>query len=153
METLQKDCPTAVPHAMNVWAQYLDWNMTGKVGNPEVAEWLTSAKKGLVWTMFEKAGDLAMIKFFLEGHSGHHFDHVIYHDLECDETPNGGQCTFANGSSCHQKEAAPGCECFDNAHCEMAQLLFDIGYARVFPHVFAPSHPVDNPHKNYEGGI
>ena len=54
VETLEKDCPKAVPHAMDVWAQWLDWEMTGKVGHPEVANWLSADKKGLIWTMFGK---------------------------------------------------------------------------------------------------
>lgn len=51
-----------------------------------------------------------------------------YHDLECDETPAGGECS-----------GEPE-ECFDNAHCELVQVLINQGYAQVFPEIFAPSY-------------
>merc|ERR1711865_1231086 len=96
-----------------------DWNRTGKVNNPEVAKWLSASNKGLVYTMFEKDSDLKMLEFF-HHFPKHNYKNVFFHDVECDETPNGHACSSPDGSSCHSDDPIPGkCECFDNAHCEM----------------------------------
>ena len=115
----------AMVHAANVWAQWIDWRQTGAPGNPRVAASLSPEGKGVVITMFANDDDPA--ENVDPGNTAMHL-----HDLECNETPL-GECPGKIKDAAH---------CFDNAHCELVQVLINQGYAQVWPDVFAPSHGV-----------
>jgi len=112
-------------HAAKIFAEYIDGNRDGEPDNTAVATALGESHSATTITMFGSQHDIAMIRQRFPISPKRH-----YHDLECDETPAGGECS-----------GEPE-ECFDNAHCELVQVLINQGFAQVFPEIFAPSYGV-----------
>ena len=114
--------------------QYIDGNRDGEPDNAAVAAALGESQSATTITMFGSQHDPAMIRQRFPALPKRH-----YHDLECDETPEGGECS-----------GEPQ-ECFDNAHCELVQVLITylLRFARRKEWLFLiPLAPTQMPSKN-----
>jgi hypothetical protein len=108
----------------NQYAQWIDWQGTGKPNNPKV--FANLLKNNVTMIMFKEDGNQAMDNFF----DKYPFDEDDFpskkawmypHDVGCDETPH----------------ADPGDKTtFDNAYCEVVQQIFNMGYRPTYPDVF-----------------
>jgi len=110
----------AALHVANQYAQWLDWQGTGKPNNQEVFAQLVARNATMV--MFDTADGPDLDRFY----NAFPFDEVLDnkfmhpHDVECDETPH------LSGEP----------DSYDAAYCEILQQIFNMGYRPVFPDVF-----------------
>jgi len=108
----------------NQYAQWIDWQGTGRPNNPKV--WANLQANNATMVMFKEENNLAQnlfeVRYWDTGEDpwpNRGWFHP--HDVGCDETPHASPDDNTS---------------FDNAYCEVVQQLFNLGYRATYPDVF-----------------